>query len=82
MKLSKQIKIIEGRIDEVRDGLVIATLVDPGGWAYYAEIDIDRFSDVDQPHVQPGTLFTVRDPGPVLKVHHKDCQCKAGECCA
>jgi hypothetical protein len=61
-------RTIEGHIDEVHGGIVYATLVDHSGWSYYAEIDLDRFADVDQPHCAPGVTFTIKDPGPELKL--------------
>ena len=61
-------KIIQGSIDDVRDGIVCATLVDASGWSYYAEIDLDRFSDADQPGCTIGARFTISEPGPVLRM--------------
>ena len=67
-------KIIEGvileRFDDEGTGYVSATLIDSGGWDYYAEIDIDRFEDSDQSLLEPGTLFTI-SAGSELKVRRK-----------
>jgi len=67
----KKPSAIGGRIDDIQDGLVIATLVDHSGWSYYAEIDLDRFADIDQPHCVPGALFHIKNPGPELKLRRK-----------
>lgn len=60
--------IIEGVVLERFDSHISATLTDAGGRPYPAEIDIDRFADVDQPNCQPGALFIISDPGPELRL--------------
>lgn len=64
---------IEGHVEERHDdlGFITATLIDSSGWSYYAEIDINRFSALDQPLLQPGVLFLITEPGPELKVRRK-----------
>lgn len=52
-------KIIEGVVTERFDDYISATLIDSGNYSYYAEIDLDRFAEVDQPHCEPGALFTI-----------------------
>ena len=65
---------IEGVILERFDSHVSVTLIDAGGWDYWAEIDLDRFADTDQPHCVPGALFIISEPGPELKLLRKNCQ--------
>ena len=83
MNLSKRVPI-EGCVDDVRDGIVYAQLIDGNNDAYCAEIDLDRFDDSDQPHCVPGALFLIKEPGPeirlLLRTETQKCQCGRGEC--
>jgi len=62
--------VILERFDDEGTGYVSATLLDSGNYSYYAEIDLDRFADTDQPLCVPGTLFTI-SAGSELKVRRK-----------
>ena len=88
--MSTRRPVIEGCVDERRtaDGeeIVACTLIDESGWTYYAEIDVDRFPEADQPLLEPGVLFTIREPGPEVRIDRrrskKKCQCQREGCCA
>lgn len=69
-KRIRQKRAIEGVVVERFDDYITATLIDAGGWEYYAEIDLDRFADTDQPHCKPGALFYISEPGPELKLRY------------
>jgi len=62
--------VILERFDDEGTGYVSATLLDSGNYSYYAEIDLDRFEQIDQAHCIPGALFTI-SAGSELKVRRK-----------
>lgn len=82
-KYNPRKRSIEGvvleRFEDGPNGYISATLLDAGGFGYYAEIDLDRFDDTEQPHCQPGVSFTI-SAGSELKLRRRTCRCDGGNC--
>lgn len=60
--------VIQGVVLKRHDTYIEASLTDAARRTYYAEVDLDRFADIDQPHCVPGTQFIIKEPGPELKL--------------